>query len=132
MSYRRRAKRRRFAGAIAHYEELAAEIDGMLARDEERGRVVDAMYRSREALLDAIAVSTGDIAQLERKQRAYIGHKDLSDATGWLFENGVSASFGVDYNLLQLSEFEVARMKRMFPRVWTSNERPPDEERART
>lgn len=125
-SYRNHAKPRRLGPAIRRYEKLVAEIDAMLARGEEGRLLADALYRSREALLDAMAVSTRDVVELERKQRAFVDFRELRDPGSWLLENGMSVAFKVDYHQLELPPAEVARLKGMFPNVWKSDTRPDE------
>ena len=55
------------------------------------------MSGSRDALLDAIAISTRNVAELERKQRAYLVYRDRVDQGRWLFAHGMNAAFQIDY-----------------------------------
>lgn len=124
--YRQNAKRRRFGPAIKRYEAIVAEIDARFARGEGRDLVEGVIHRSREALLDCLAVSAPDLANLERKQRAYLDSREVrGDPRSWLFSAGASMAFETDYLQLRLPAVEVARLKATFePIAWRSDGAP--------
>lgn len=127
-AYRKNAKPRRLAPALKACKAAVARVDAMLACRKDNGLLADALRRSRNCLIDAVAISTGNVAELERKQRAYLAYRDRVDHGRWLFANAVSAAFKVDYSLLELPAAEVERLRAMFPNPWTSNDRPSNEE----
>lgn len=129
--YRKNANPRRLGPALKAYKAAVAKVDAMLAHRNDDGLLADALHRSRDALLDAIAISTRNVAELERKQRAYLAYRDRLDHGRWLFAHGMSVAFKIDYSLLELPAAEVERLKAMFPNPWTSNDRPSSEEWAR-
>ncbi len=130
-AYRKNAKPRRLGPALKAYKTAVAGVDAMLARRKDDGLLADALRRSRDALLDAIAISTRNVAELERKQRAYLAYRDRVDHGRWLFAHGMSVAFQLDYSLLELPAAEIERLKAMFQNPWTSNDRPSSEEWAR-
>ncbi len=127
-AYRKNAEPRRLGPALKAYDTAVANVNAMLARRKDDGLLADALLRSRDALLDAIAISTRNVAELERKQRAYLVYRDRVDQGRWLFAHGMSAAFQIDYSLLGLPAPEIKRLKAMFQNPWTSNDRPSNEE----
>ena len=98
-----------------------------LAASGEKQGLAEAIAEARLALLDALAVPAGDVAELERKQSAFIGHidhADLPEEDVWLFQNAFSVCYMLDIKRLGLSAAKVARLKAKFPSVWTSVDRP--------
>ena len=125
-AYRKAAKRRRLGPALRRFERLGSKVAARAARGETH-ELAEAIAEARLALLDALAVPAGDLAELQRKQAAFIGHidhADLPEEDVWLFENGFSVCYMLDIKRLGLSPAKVARLKAKFPSVWTSVDRP--------
>ena len=126
--YRKNAAPRRLGPALKAYKIAVARVDAMVAHRKDDELLAEALHRSRDALFDAIAISTRNVAELERKQRAYLVYRDRVDQGRWLFAHGMSAAFQIDYNLLGLPAAEIKRLKAMFQNPWTSKDRPSNEE----
>ena len=109
------------------YDTAVANVNAMLARRKDDELLADALLGSRDALLDAIAISTRNVAELERKQRI-----------SGLSRSGRSRPVAVRtrderrlpdrLRLLGLPAPEIKRLKAMFQKPWTSNDRPSNEE----
>ena len=122
-AYRKAAKRRRLGPALRRFRDLESKVAARAAFGERR-ELAEAIAEARLALFDALALPARDVAELERKQRAFIDHVELPEADTWLFQHGFSVSFTLDMKRLELPPAEVARLKGKFSSVWTSDERP--------